>query len=161
LSRMLAMKDTSMAGCTNSSYQMIDACGALQTFAVNSPHVPGLCRGRRSDVRRLPEGVREIPGCCGMQGVWRFLQGLRRRMSQGGSVGHLIVIVRERSGSGPPTRRAQSLDRARLTADASRHPLRRPMGSAGAGLRLRQSMPSHGTVRTWHVWCWPRRSGVH
>ena len=42
---MLAMKDTSMAGCTNSSYQMIAACGALQTLAaVNSPHVPAFAK---------------------------------------------------------------------------------------------------------------------
>ena len=42
---MLSMKDTSMAGCTDTSYQMIAACGALRTLAaVNSPHVPALAK---------------------------------------------------------------------------------------------------------------------
>ena len=82
---MLSMKDTSMAGCTDMSYQMITACGALRTLAaVNSP--PGFRQGRRASVRGLSEGMREIPGCGGMQGVRRLLQDLRRRMSQGGGV---------------------------------------------------------------------------
>ena len=42
---MLSMKDTSMAGCTNASYQVIAACGALRTLAaVNSPHVPAFAK---------------------------------------------------------------------------------------------------------------------
>lgn len=36
---MLAMKDTSMAACTNASFQLVAACAALQSLAaVNSPH---------------------------------------------------------------------------------------------------------------------------
>jgi Cys-rich four helix bundle protein (predicted Tat secretion target) len=42
---MLAMKDTSMAGCSETSYQVVAACGALRTLAaVNSPHVPALAK---------------------------------------------------------------------------------------------------------------------
>lgn len=38
---MLAMKDTSMAACTESVYELIAACRALRTLAaVNSTHVP-------------------------------------------------------------------------------------------------------------------------
>ena len=38
---MLAMKDTSMAGCTESVYELIAACRALRTLAaVNSAHLP-------------------------------------------------------------------------------------------------------------------------
>ncbi len=38
---MLSMKDTSMAGCTDSAYQVVTACGALQALAaVNSTHIP-------------------------------------------------------------------------------------------------------------------------
>lgn len=38
---MLAMKDTSMAACTESVYELIAACRALRTLAaVNSKHVP-------------------------------------------------------------------------------------------------------------------------
>ena len=42
---MLSMKDTSMAACTNSAYQLIAACGALRTLAaVNSSYVPALAK---------------------------------------------------------------------------------------------------------------------
>lgn len=42
---MLAMKDTSMAGCTNAAYQLIAGCDALQTLAaVNSEHTPHLAK---------------------------------------------------------------------------------------------------------------------
>ena len=42
---MVAMKDTSMAGCTESAYELVAACGALQTLAaVNSSHVPAFAK---------------------------------------------------------------------------------------------------------------------
>ena len=42
---MLSMKDTSMAGCTDSAYQVVAACGALQTLAaVNSTHIPAFAK---------------------------------------------------------------------------------------------------------------------
>jgi hypothetical protein len=51
-----------MAGCTEMSYQMIAACGALRTLAVvNSPPRSGFGKGRRAVVRGLSEGMREIP----------------------------------------------------------------------------------------------------
>jgi Cys-rich four helix bundle protein (predicted Tat secretion target) len=43
---MYAMKDTSMAGCTDAAYQVVVACGALQALAaVNSPHVGAIAKG--------------------------------------------------------------------------------------------------------------------
>ena len=67
---MLSMKDTSMAGCTNASYQMIAACGALRTLAaVNSPHVPALakvvaqiCADCQKECEKFPE-VAECRAC--------------------------------------------------------------------------------------------------
>jgi Cys-rich four helix bundle protein (predicted Tat secretion target) len=42
---MLSMKDVSMAGCTDSAYQVVAACGALQTLAaVNSAHLPAFAK---------------------------------------------------------------------------------------------------------------------
>jgi Cys-rich four helix bundle protein (predicted Tat secretion target) len=42
---MLAMKDVNMAACTDSAYQLVAACGALQTLAaVNSAHLPAFAR---------------------------------------------------------------------------------------------------------------------
>jgi Cys-rich four helix bundle protein (predicted Tat secretion target) len=42
---MLAMKDVSMAGCTDSAYQLVAACGALQTLAaVNSAHISAFAK---------------------------------------------------------------------------------------------------------------------
>jgi Cys-rich four helix bundle protein (predicted Tat secretion target) len=42
---MIAMKDDSMAGCINTAYQVVVACGALQALAaVNSPAVPGFAK---------------------------------------------------------------------------------------------------------------------
>ena len=42
---MLSMKDVSMAGCTDSAYQVAAACGALQTLAaVNSTYLPAFAR---------------------------------------------------------------------------------------------------------------------
>lgn len=42
---MLSMKDVSMAGCTDSAYQVVAACGALQTLAaVNSTYLPAFAR---------------------------------------------------------------------------------------------------------------------
>ena len=38
---MLSMNDTSMAECTKATYDVIAACGALESLAaVNSPHTP-------------------------------------------------------------------------------------------------------------------------
>jgi Cys-rich four helix bundle protein (predicted Tat secretion target) len=64
------MKDTSMAGCTNSFYQMIAACGALQTLAaVNSPHVPAfakvvaqMCEDCQKECEKFPD-VAECKAC--------------------------------------------------------------------------------------------------
>jgi Cys-rich four helix bundle protein (predicted Tat secretion target) len=42
---MLSMKDTSMAGCTDSVYQLVAACGALHAVAaVNSVHIPAFAK---------------------------------------------------------------------------------------------------------------------
>jgi Cys-rich four helix bundle protein (predicted Tat secretion target) len=42
---MMAMKDTSMAGCADTATQLVAACGALATLAaVNSTHVPALAK---------------------------------------------------------------------------------------------------------------------
>jgi len=42
---MYAMKDTSMAGCANTAFQLVAACGALQTLAsVNSEHTGHLAK---------------------------------------------------------------------------------------------------------------------
>jgi Cys-rich four helix bundle protein (predicted Tat secretion target) len=42
---MFAMRDTSMAACSNAAYQLVAACSALTTLAsVNSPHVPALAK---------------------------------------------------------------------------------------------------------------------
>ncbi|HTO64375.1 MAG TPA: four-helix bundle copper-binding protein [Bradyrhizobium sp.] len=67
---MLSMKDSSMAGCTNASYQMIAACGALRTLAaVNSPHVPALakvvgqmCADCQKECEKFPD-VAECKAC--------------------------------------------------------------------------------------------------
>ena len=67
---MLSMKDTSMAGCTNASYQMTAACGALRALAaVNSPHVPALakvveqmCADCQKECEKFPD-VAECKAC--------------------------------------------------------------------------------------------------
>ena len=42
---MMTMKDTSMAGCADAAYQLVAACGALQTLAaVNSAHLPAFAK---------------------------------------------------------------------------------------------------------------------
>ncbi len=42
---MLAMKDTSMAACTDATFQLVAACNALAALAaVNSPHVPAFAK---------------------------------------------------------------------------------------------------------------------
>ena len=42
---MLAMKDYSMTECIDHAYQMVDACGALQTLAaLNSPHTAKMAK---------------------------------------------------------------------------------------------------------------------
>ena len=67
---MLAMKDASMAGCTDKSYQMVAACSALRTLAaVNSPHVPAfgkvvaqLCTDCQKECEKFPD-VAECKAC--------------------------------------------------------------------------------------------------
>lgn len=42
---MMTMNDTSMAGCAEAAYQLVAACGALQTLAaVNSAHLPAFAK---------------------------------------------------------------------------------------------------------------------
>jgi len=41
---MFSMKDTSMAACAESTFQLVAACNALAALAVNSPHVPELAK---------------------------------------------------------------------------------------------------------------------
>jgi Cys-rich four helix bundle protein (predicted Tat secretion target) len=60
---MLAMKDTSMAACTDSAYQLVAACSALQTLAaVNSPHtghfakvVEMICTDCQKECEKFPQ----------------------------------------------------------------------------------------------------------
>lgn len=67
---MLSMKDTSMAACTNSAYQLIAACGALRTLAaVNSSHVPAfakvvgqICSDCQKECEKFPD-VAECKAC--------------------------------------------------------------------------------------------------
>ena len=67
---MLAHKDTSMAACTSLSYQMVAACGALQSLAaLNSPHVPAfakvvaqICADCQNECEKFP-GVVECKAC--------------------------------------------------------------------------------------------------
>ncbi|HET7882948.1 MAG TPA: four-helix bundle copper-binding protein [Acetobacteraceae bacterium] len=67
---MLAMKDSSMAGCTDAAYQIVAACGALQTLAaVNSPHVPAfakavgaVCMSCKTECDKFPN-VAECKAC--------------------------------------------------------------------------------------------------
>jgi Cys-rich four helix bundle protein (predicted Tat secretion target) len=43
---MYKMKDTSMADCADTAFQLVAACGALQALAaVNSPHVGAVAKG--------------------------------------------------------------------------------------------------------------------
>ncbi len=45
---MISMNDVSMSGCTNSAYQLVAACGALQTLAaVNSQYLPSFAKAVR------------------------------------------------------------------------------------------------------------------
>lgn len=67
---MLSMKDTSMAGCTNATYQVIAGCNALRTLAaVNSHHVPALgkvvaqmCTDCQKECEKFPD-VAECKTC--------------------------------------------------------------------------------------------------
>ncbi len=67
---MLGMKDTSMAGCTDATYQVIAACGALQTLAaVNSPHtghfakvVEMICNDCQKECEKFPH-IAECKEC--------------------------------------------------------------------------------------------------
>ncbi|HXW73066.1 MAG TPA: four-helix bundle copper-binding protein [Methylocella sp.] len=60
---MYAMKDTSMASCAEAAYQLVAACGALQTLAaVNSEHtghfakvVAMICRDCQKECEKFPK----------------------------------------------------------------------------------------------------------
>lgn len=80
---MLSMKDVSMAGCTDSAYQVVAACGALQTLAaVNSTYLPAFARARGRDLHRMPERVREVSERRRVQRLRHRVQILRRGVSQ-------------------------------------------------------------------------------
>ena len=67
---MYAMKDTSMAGCAEAAYQLVAACGALQTLAaVNSEHtghfakvVAMICKACQTECEKFPN-VAECKAC--------------------------------------------------------------------------------------------------
>jgi Cys-rich four helix bundle protein (predicted Tat secretion target) len=67
---MMAMKDTSMAGCADTAYQLVAACGALQSLAsVNSTHTPALakavadvCTSCQKECEKFPD-VAECKAC--------------------------------------------------------------------------------------------------
>ena len=67
---MLAMKDTSMAGCTDAAFQLVAACGALAALAaVNSPHtghfakaVEMVCDDCKKECDKFPK-VAECKAC--------------------------------------------------------------------------------------------------
>jgi Cys-rich four helix bundle protein (predicted Tat secretion target) len=67
---MLSMKDTSMAGCTDSAYQLVAACGALHTLAaVNSTHIPAfakavadICVACQRECEKFPD-IAECKAC--------------------------------------------------------------------------------------------------
>ena len=67
---MMAMKDTSMAGCADTAYQLVAACGALQTLAsVNSAQLPAfakavgaICTACKTECDKFPS-VAECKAC--------------------------------------------------------------------------------------------------
>ena len=67
---MMAMKDTSMAGCADTATQLVAACSALQTLAaVNSAHVPAfakavadICVSCQKECEKFPD-VAECKAC--------------------------------------------------------------------------------------------------
>jgi Cys-rich four helix bundle protein (predicted Tat secretion target) len=67
---MLAMKDVSMAGCTDAAYQLVAACGALQSLAaLNSKHLPAfakvvaeICTACQTECEKFPD-VAECKSC--------------------------------------------------------------------------------------------------
>jgi len=67
---MFAMKDTSMTACADSAFQLIAACGALQSLAaVNSPHtghfakvVEMICSDCQKECEKFPH-VAECKAC--------------------------------------------------------------------------------------------------
>jgi Cys-rich four helix bundle protein (predicted Tat secretion target) len=67
---MYAMKDTSMAGCAESAFQLVAACAALQTLAaVNSEHtghlakvVAMVCRDCQKECEKFPQ-IAECKAC--------------------------------------------------------------------------------------------------
>jgi Cys-rich four helix bundle protein (predicted Tat secretion target) len=67
---MYAMKDTSMAGCANTAFQLVAACAALQTLAaVNSEHtghfakvVEMVCNDCKAECDKFPK-IAECKTC--------------------------------------------------------------------------------------------------
>jgi Cys-rich four helix bundle protein (predicted Tat secretion target) len=67
---MLSMKDVSMAGCTDAAFQLVAACGALQTLAaVNSTHLPAfakavgeICAACQKECEKFPNFI-ECSAC--------------------------------------------------------------------------------------------------
>ena len=67
---MATMKDTSMAGCADAAYQLVAACGALQTLAaVNSAQLPAfakavgaICTACKAECDKFPD-VAECKVC--------------------------------------------------------------------------------------------------
>jgi Cys-rich four helix bundle protein (predicted Tat secretion target) len=67
---MLAMNDVSMAGCTNSAYQLVAACSALHSLAaVNSPRLPAfakvvgdICSDCQKECEKFPN-IAECKAC--------------------------------------------------------------------------------------------------
>src|SRR5450631_125213 len=67
---MYAMKDTSMAGCAESAFQLVSACSALATLAaVNSEHtghlakvVAMVCRDCQKECEKFPQ-IAECKAC--------------------------------------------------------------------------------------------------
>ncbi len=67
---MLAMKDVSMAACTDSAYQLVAACTALQSLAaVNSSHLPAfakavgeICTACQTECEKFP-AIAECKAC--------------------------------------------------------------------------------------------------
>ena len=76
---MYKMKDTSMAACADTAFQLVAACDALAALAaVNSEHTGHLAKSGRDGLQGLPERMREVAQSSRMQGLRRVLQGLRR-----------------------------------------------------------------------------------
>jgi hypothetical protein len=81
---MMAMKDTSMAGCADTATQL---CGSLRSPGhIGSRQFDPRSRVRKGSGRRLhllPARVRKVPGHRRMQSLWRCVQDVRGRMPKG------------------------------------------------------------------------------